>query len=237
MRTALTRRGVIAGIAATFTVAGIVAFSGQINAAADTNQTTPVSAGPSTFSQAVPTGQPSQYDSQLERCANGVNHPISGANPILSEPLTTSFTSNLPLSEYVTFTGDQYYGDWKFNFTNTSSQPFSVDCALLIFRAPSGSDSHTYANSQAYGHPQEDYLEVPRGDGTSFYIVRLDFHDVVYAQRQVAPGGTFTYDFGGAPNSAITLNQMRDSVRFSGDLNLASNEASIEHYGTDRLTN
>lgn len=228
-------RGLAAGAIAALLVGGVWALGGV--AQADTNTTTPVSAGPATFTQAVPTGQPSEYNSPLERCATGTDHPVSGTNPILGEPLTTSFTSNLPLSEYVSYTGDQYYGSWNITFTNTSQQTFSVDCAVIIWRAPSGSDTHAYSNSSPYGHPQQDYLEVPRGDGTSFYIARLGFHDVSLAQRELNPGGTFTYNFGGAPTSAISLDQIRDSVRFTGDLDLAGNMSMIEHYGTDRLTN
>ncbi|MGF1426103.1 hypothetical protein [Kitasatospora sp. LaBMicrA B282] len=231
------KQGLGAGLATVLLLVGVAAFAGGNPAAADPNSTTPVSAGPATFTQAVPTGQPSQYDTPLERCANGVNHPISGPDPILGEPLTTQFTSNVGLSEYVTFSGNQYYGDWQFVFTNTSSQTLATDCALLIFRAPSGSDDHSYSATQQYGHPQQDYLEVPRGDGTSFYIARLGFHDVPLAQRQVAPGQSFTYTLGGAPNPAITLEQMRDSLKFSADLDLTANQSLIEHYGTNRLTN
>ena len=141
------------------------------------------------------------------------------------------------LSEYVTYTGDQYYGDYVFNFTNTSDETLSVDCAVLVFRAPSGSDDHEYGASVAFGHPQEDYLEVPRGDGTSFYIVRLGFHDVPLAQRQIPPGQTFTYLWSGTPTSAITLDQIRDSLSFTADLTLDANQSLVEEYGTNRLTN
>ncbi|WP_051967275.1 hypothetical protein [Kitasatospora mediocidica] len=232
-----TRRGLGAGLATVLLLAGVAAFAGSGSAVADPNTTTAVSSGPATFTQAVPTGQPSQYNLPLERCANGVNYPISGANPVLSEPLTTQFTSNVGLSEYVSFSGNQYYGDWTFTFTNTSSQVLSTDCALLVFRAPSGSDNHGYTATQQYGHPQEDYLEVPRGDGTSFYIARLDFHDVPLVQRQVTPGQSFTYSLGGIPSSAITLAQIRDSLKFTADLNLLANQSLVQHYGTDRLTN
>jgi len=217
--------------------AGLAALGSGGSAAADSNATTAVSAGPASYTQAVPTGAPSQYSSPLERCANGVDHPISGANPILSEPLTTQFTSNVGLSEAVSFSGNQWYGDWTFTFTNTSSETLSTDCAVLIWRAPSSSDDHSYTASVAYGHPQQDYLEVPRGDGTSFYIARLGFHDVTLAQRQVGPGQTFTYTWGGVPSSAITNEQIRDSLRFTADLNLDANQDMVLHYGTDRLTN
>ena len=232
-----SRRGLAAGLATVALAAGVAAVGSGGSAAADTNTTTAVSAGPASFTQATPTGQPSQYSSTLERCANGVNHPVSGANPILSEPLNTAFTSNVGLSEKVSFTGDQWYGNFQFVFTNTTSQTLSVDCAVLIWRAASSSDNHSYSSTQQYGHPQQDYLEVPRGDGTSFYIARLGFHDVPLSQRQVGPGQSFTYLWGGVPSSAISLNQIRDSLRFTADLNLAANQSMILHYGTNRLTN
>ena len=237
MRTKSTGRGLGVGLATVLLLAGVTAFADGGPAAADANTTTAVSAGPAAYTQAVPTGQPSQYNTPLERCANGVDYPLSGANPILGQPLTTQFTSNVGLSEYVTFSGNQYYGDWQFVFTNTSDEVLSTDCAVLIFRAPSGSDDHSYSSTQAYGHPQEDYLEVPRGDGTSFYIVRLDFHDVPLSQRQVSPVQSFTYEIGGIPSAAITLDQIRDSLAFTADLTLQANQALIEHYGTNRLTN
>ncbi|MFC1411787.1 hypothetical protein ACEZCY_21260 [Streptacidiphilus sp. N1-12] len=237
MQTKSTRRGLGAGLATVLLLAGVAAFAGGNSAVADANTTTAVSAGPATFTQAVPAGQPSQYNLPLERCANGVNYPISGANPVLSEPVTTQFASNVGLSEHVTFSGNQYYGTWQIVFTNTSSEVLSTDCALLVFRAPSGSDNHGYTSTQQYGHPQEDYLEVPRGDGTSFYIVRLDFHDVPLNQRQVASGQSFTYFLAGAPNSAITLAQIRDSLKFTADLDLKSNQSLVQHYGTNRLSN
>jgi hypothetical protein len=232
-----TWRGLSAGLATALLLAGVAVFAGGNTAAADPNTTSAVGAGPASYTQAQPTGQPSQYNQPLERCANGVNYPISGANPVLSEPLTTQFASNVGLSEYVTFNGNQWYGDWQFVFTNTSSQVLSTDCAVLVFRAPSGSDNHGYTSTQQYGHPQQDYLEVPRGDGTSFYIARIDFHDVPLAQRQVAPGQSFSYSLGGIPSSAITLTQIRDSLRFTADLDLAANQSLVQHYGTNRLTN
>lgn len=232
-----SKKGLGAGLTALALAAGVAALGSGPAAADNPNQTTAVSAGPASFSQAVPTGQPSDYSSQLERCATGTDHPISGTNPILSQPLTTAFTSNVGLSEYVTFTGNQWYGDWDFVFTNTSSETLSVDCAVLIFRAPSGSDDHSYSATQTFGHPQQDYLEVPRGDGTSIYIARLGFHDVPLSQRQIAPGQSFTYQLGGVPSSAITLQQMRDSMQFTADLNLSGNQSMIVEYGTNRLTN
>ncbi|GAA1261664.1 hypothetical protein GCM10009665_59200 [Kitasatospora nipponensis] len=232
-----TRRGLGASLATVLLLAGVAAFSAGSPAVADPNTTTAVSAGPASYTQAVPTGAPSEYNAPLERCANGVNYPIGGANPVLSEPLTTQFASNVGLSEYVTFSGNQWYGDWNFVFTNTSTQTLSPDCAVLVFRAPSGSDNHGYTSTQQYGHPQQDYLEVPRGDGTSFYIARIDFHDVPLVQRQVSPGQSFSYQLGGIPNSKITLAQIRDSLKFTADLDLKANQSLVQHYGTNRLTN
>lgn len=232
-----TKRGLGASLATVLLLTGIAAFAGGPAAQADANTTTAVSSGPAVFTQAVPTGQASEYDKPLERCANGVNHPISGTNPVLTESATTQFTSNVALSQYVTFSGNQWYGNYQFVFTNTSSQVLSTDCAVLVFQAPSGADNHGYTATQQYGHPQQDYLEVPRGNGVSFYIARIDFHDVPLAQRQVAPGKSFTYSLGVLPNSAITLNQIRDSLKFTADLDLAGNEVLIKRYGTNRLTN
>lgn len=237
MHAPTTKKGLGLGLATLGLAAGVAALGGAPASADGTTQTTAVSAGPAAYTQAVPTGQPSQYTAPLERCANGTDHPLSGANPILGQALNTSFSSNVGLSESVEFTGNQYYGNWQFVFTNTSSETLSVDCAVLIFRAPSGSDNHAYSATQSYGHPQQDYLEVPRGDGTSFYIARLGFHDVPLAQRQVAPGQSFTYLLGGVPSSAITLQQIRDSMRFTADLDLSANQALVLEYGTNRLTN
>jgi hypothetical protein len=232
-----TKRGFGASLATVLLLAGIAALANGTSAQADANTTSAVSSGPTAFTQAVPAGQPSEYNKPLERCANGVNHPISGANPVLSEPATTRFTSNVALSQYVTFSGNQWYGNYQFVFTNTSSQVLSTDCAVLVFQAPSGSDNHGYTATQQYGHPQQDFLEVPRGNGVSFYIARIDFHDVPLIERQVSPGQSFTYSLGVLPNSAITLDQIRDSLKFTADLDLAANDSLIKHYGTNRLTN
>jgi hypothetical protein len=206
-------------------------------ATADVTETSAVSAGPGSFSQTAPAGTPSDYGSQLERCSHGVNYPLSGTNPILSEPLTTAFTSNVPLSVKVGFNGNQWYGVYQLTFTNRSSTPLNVNCAVMIFRAPSHADQHYYLNQEATGHPQSDYLEVARGDGTSFYIVRLGFHDVAATQQTGYPNETFTWQIGVAPSTAITAEQIRDSIRFTADLNLSSNTSLIQHYGTNRLAN
>jgi hypothetical protein len=109
-----------------------------------------------------------------------------------------------------------------------------VDCAVVVFRAPSGAGNHPYANAQPYGHPQKDYLEVPRGDGTSFYVIRLGFHDVPLSQRIAYPGQSFTVRLDG-PDGPISLEQTRDSVRFYADLTLSSNTSLVLKYGTNRL--
>ncbi|KAA2261716.1 hypothetical protein F0L68_15850 [Solihabitans fulvus] len=232
------RARVLAGAAAVAAATALcwqVADHGSTAAAAGTQSGT-VNGGPDTFTQALPTGAPSQYNSPLERCANGVDHPIGGGNPILSEPATTQFTSNVPLTVSVRGTGDQWYGDRQLVFTNRSSKSLSVDCAVLIFLGPSGSDNHSYTSTQAYGHPQQDYVEVPKGNGTSYYIARLGFHDVVAGQRTVDAGQTFTYTLSGAPGS-LTVDQIRDSIRFYADLDLHSNNDLVSKYGTNRLTN
>jgi hypothetical protein len=206
-------------------------------AAADITQTTAVSAGPSTFTQTARTGSPSVYDTPLEACSHGVDYPLTGANPILSEAPTTTFTSNVPLSVQVVYDGSQWYGLDELVFTNTSSTPINLQCAVLIFRGPSNADQHYYLNQEATGHPQSDYLEVPRGDGTSFYIVRLGFHDVASTLQTIYPHETATWQLGAAPSAALTLTQIRDSIRVTADLTLSNNTSLVQHYGTKRLSN
>jgi hypothetical protein len=219
----------------------LAAFAWQISlpgqAAADISQTTAVSAGPSTFTQAARPGTPSAYTTPLEACSHGVDYPLTGANPILSEPLSTSFTSNIPLSVQVVFNGNQWYGVDQLVFTNTSATPINLQCAVIIFRGPSKADQHYYLNQEATGHPQSDYLEVPRGDGTSFYIVRLGFHDVASAQQTIYPHETATWQIGAAPAAGLTLEQIRDSVRVTADLTLSNNTSLVQRYGTKRLAN
>ena len=67
--------------------------------------------------------------------------------------------------------------------------------------------------------------------------MRLGFHDVSLAQRTTFAGGTFAWQIGGAPAANLSLTQIRDSIRFYGDLNLASNTNLVQKYGTYRLAN
>ena len=206
-------------------------------ATADVTQTTEVSAGPATFTQPAATGNPSEYTSQLERCYTSPSYPLSGTNPILTETPNTSFKSNVPLSVHVTYDGTQWYGLYELVFTNTSSINLSVDCAVLIVRLPSHTDQHYYLNQSPTGHPQSDDVEVPLGDGTSWYVIRFGFHDVPLAQRTAYAGQSFTWQEGAAPASALTLNQIRDSIRFTADLTLSGNYDLVQHYGTTRYSN
>ncbi|MGW0561732.1 hypothetical protein ACWDZ4_14240, partial [Streptomyces sp. NPDC003016] len=98
-------------------------------------------------------------------------------------------------------------------------------------------DQHHYGASQAFGHPQQDFLEVKRGDGTSFYIARLGFHDVPLAQRGIEPGHTWVYKLGGTGQSSLPLEATRDSIRFTADLNVSSNTDLVKKYGTVRYAN
>ena len=229
------RRGVVLAAGAAVVAWGGGQLTGSPVALADAT-TSAVTAGPSTFTQAQASGGPSQYDTPLERCSHGVDYPITGTNPILSEPVTTSAQSNVPISITARYEGNEWYGVRYLDITNTGTQAFNLQCAVLIFLAPSNSDQHYYTNTTVFGHPQEDFLEVPRGDGSSYYIIRFGFHDVAGDQQSTLPGGTFTYKLGGAP-SAITLEQTRDSVRLIADLTLASNTNLVTKYGTKRLSN
>jgi hypothetical protein len=187
-----------------------------------------VSAGPAAVSQRAPGA------GALNRCATSVSYPRAGRNPALDEPRPRGFTSNVPLRLRVLDTGDRWWGYRVLELTNRGTRPFSVDCAVIVFLAASGSDAHSYANAvEPFGHPQQDYLEVPRGDGTSVYVVRLGFHDVPLAQRMAYPGKPFRYRLGGEPGP-ISRETTRDSVSFVADLDLSANAALVRRYGTKR---
>jgi hypothetical protein len=239
MQSIIHRRGLAFPVTAALVLLSAICwqFVSPSRAAADISQTAAVSAGPNTFTQAARPGSPSVYDTPLEACSHGVNYPLTGANPILGEPLTTSFTSNVPLSVQVVFNGNQYYGLYQFVFTNRSTTPINLQCAVIILRGPSNADQHYYLNQEPTGHPQSDYLEVPRGDGTSFYIERLGFHDVPATMQTIYPNETATWQIGAVPSSVLTLDQIRDSIRMTADLTLSNNTALVQHYGTNRLSN
>ena len=136
----LASRGALArALIGAVAVALLLAFTWKLShphaAGADVTQTTAVSAGPDSVSQPAAAGNPSQYESPLERCHTAPNYPLSGANPILSEPLTTKFTSNVPLSVSVTYNGNQWYG----------TPPAWRRC----WRRPERADSETTAGSGA----------------------------------------------------------------------------------------
>ncbi|MEV6522801.1 hypothetical protein AB0M43_12715 [Longispora sp. NPDC051575] len=235
----LIRHGWVAGLlaGALFMLGlGVTGYSATATTAVGPGTSSTVVGGPDTFTQVQPTGAPSEYNKPLERCANGTSHPISGPNPILSEPATTKFTSNLPLTLSVRTSGDIWWGQTALVFTNRSSTAFHIDCAVITFVAPSGSGDHNFQNTVTFGHPQQDYVEVPKGGGNSYYIIRLGFHDVPLAQRIAQPGKPFEYQLNG-PGSSIAREAIRDSVRFIGDLDLKANDALVKKYGTDRLTN
>ncbi|MET9514411.1 hypothetical protein [Streptomyces sp. NPDC002994] len=229
----------MAGLAALALVIATIAvqLTTSRTATAAAGQTTAVTGGPDSFTQQLPTGGASQYTTPLERCHTSPSYPISGTNPILNEPLTTSFTSNVPLTVSVRADNTTGYGLRELVFTNRSNKPVHLDCGVLIFRAPSGSDQHHYGASQAFGHPQQDFLEVKRGDGTSFYIARLGFHDVSLPQRGIDPGHAWVYKLGGPNQGAVALETTRDSVRFTADLNVSANTDLVKKYGTVRYAN
>jgi hypothetical protein len=239
MRTTLSRRLLSIPIAALTLLAVTVAWQAAhpVRAAADDTVTTDVSAGPASFTQPAASGNPSVYTSQLERCHTSDSYPLTGTNPILTEAKAGVFTSNVPLLVHVVFSGNQWYGTYSLVFTNNSGTALSVDCAVVIFRAPSKTDQHYYSNQEATGHPQSDDVEVPLGDGTSWYIVRFGFHDVPLAQRTAYPHETFTWMEGAAPSANLTLTQIRDSIQFYADLTLAGNYSLVQHYGTTRYSN
>ncbi|RJQ82912.1 hypothetical protein D5S17_01540 [Pseudonocardiaceae bacterium YIM PH 21723] len=196
-------------------------------------ETAPATAGPASFTQQQPAGKPGKYDAPLERCAYGIDYPTPDSNPILAEPPVSAFTSNVPLRVTVR----QNVDVTALTFTNTSAQPIQIDCAAIILRAGSGVKGLTFYNSAPYGHPQWDGYEVPKGDGTSFYIYRLAFHDVPNEQRMAQPGQPFELQLAGPVNTRISRESVRDSVRFIADLDLSGNVAITQKYGTQRSWN
>jgi hypothetical protein len=198
--------------------------------------TSPVSAGPAAHGQQYPDGPSSVDGSPMERCRRGTDYTVPSRNPVLDESLTTSFKSNVGLSVKVQLEGGTYYGSRKLIFTNTSNAPVHTDCLVLKFRAPSGSVDHHYRASVQYGHPQQDYVEVPRGNGESHYIVRLGFHDVPLADRTIPVGQTWVYELAGSNQGSMSLEATRDSVEVVADMNVGGN-TWISRYGTKRLGN
>ncbi|MBB5802099.1 hypothetical protein F4560_001867 [Saccharothrix ecbatanensis] len=198
--------------------------------------TSPVSAGPAAHGQQYPDGPSSVDGSPMERCRRGTDYTVPSRNPVLDESLTTSFKSNVGLSVKVQLEGGTYYGSRKLIFTNTSNAPVHTDCLVLKFRAPSGSVDHHYRASVQYGHPQQDYVEVPRGNGESHYVIRLGFHDVPLADRTIPVGQTWVYELAGSNQGSMSLEATRDSVEVVADMNVGGN-TWISRYGTKRLGN
>ena len=123
------RRGVVLAAGAAVVAWGGGQLTGSPVALADAT-TSAVTAGPSTFTQAQASGGPSQYDTPLERCSHGVDYPITGTNPILSEPVTTSAQSNVPISITARYEGNEWYGVRYLDITNTGTQAFNLQCAV-----------------------------------------------------------------------------------------------------------
>ncbi|MEU4769677.1 hypothetical protein AB0H12_41285 [Actinosynnema sp. NPDC023794] len=230
-KTAWSATGV-AGIAlsAAFVVSSLPASANVVAV------TSPVSAGPAAHGQQYPDGPSSVDGSPLERCRRGTDYAVPGRNPVLDEPLNTGFKSNVGLSVKAQLEGGTFYGSRKLIFTNTGSAPVHTDCLVLKFRAPSGSVDHHYRASVQYGHPQQDYVEVPRGNGESHYIIRFGFHDVPLADRNIPVGQTWTYELAGSNQGSMSLEATRDSVEVLADMNVGGNNW-ISRYGTKRLGN
>ena len=230
-KTAWSATGVVGvALSAVFVVSALPAGANVIAV------TSPVSAGPAAHGQQYPDGPSSVDGSPLERCRRGTDYAVPGRNPVLDEPLTTSFKSNVGLSVKVQLEGGTFYGNRKLIFTNTSNAPVHTDCLVLKFRAPSGSVDHHYRASVQYGHPQQDYVEVPRGNGESHYIIRFGFHDVPLADRTVPVGQTWTYELAGSNQGSMGLEATRDSVEVLADMTVSGNHW-ISQYGTKRLGN
>lgn len=177
--------------------------------------------------------------------AHPVDYSFDYPNPILDEEgKYSTFVSNVPLDISVRNASNSvWYGNYHYSFRNRSDKSIHLDCAVVIFRAPSGSSQHhSYWNSiSPFGHPQQDYVEVPiPGTVDSYYIARLVFHDVPKSQRLLQPGASFEYRLGCpiVPNTNyISIEDSKHTVRVIADLDGSKNESIIERYGTKRYTN
>lgn len=183
--------------------------------------------------------------SVLGHGAHPQDYTLSGPNPILQEiDKYSGFVSNVPLDISVrNASTSSWYGNYQYSFTNRSDKSIHLDCTVIIFQAPSGSSlHHSYWNSiSPFGHPQQDYVEVPiPGTENSFYIARLVFHDVPEEQRLLQPGASFEYRLGCPinPNTDyISIEDSKHTARVIADLDGEKNEDIIKRYGTTRHTN
>lgn len=174
------------------------------------------------------------------------DHTLTIPNPILSEQdKYNDYASNVPLDLEVT---NAAFGDWyqqyTYNFTNRSNETFHVDSGILMFIAPNKSNGDRfYGNSKPFGHPQQDYVEVPiEGTPNSWYIARLVFHDVSEEMRAIEPGETWIYKIGTPTDPFngpgwITTEESKKTVRFIADLTGNKNEDIVRKYGTKRFRN
>lgn len=217
------------------------AHESQSTSVALQNDSDLIPSGPDTFDQ-----EPWENNySSSGHAAHPVDYSFSGPNPILDElDKYSSFVSNVPLDITVSNASNSaWYGNYHYTFKNRSDKSIHLDCAVVIFRAPSGSSQHhSYWNSiSPFGHPQQDYVEVAiPGTVDSYYIARLVFHDVPKNQRLLQPGASFEYRLGCplVPNTGyITIQDSKHTVRVIADLDGSKNEAIIERYGTKRYTN
>lgn len=176
---------------------------------------------------------------------HAVDYSLDGPNPILDEmDRYSDFVSNIPLDITVrNASSSAWYGNYIYSFTNRSDENIHLDCTVIVFRAPSGSaQHHSYWNSiSPFGHPQQDYVEVPiPGTRDSFYIARLVFHDVPKNQRLLYPGESFEYRLGCPldPNTEyISIGDSKYTVRVIADLDGSKNEEVVARYGTKRYSN
>lgn len=199
--------------------------------------------GPDTFTQ-VPWSE--NYVIPGESVPIPGDHTLSTPNPILDEmDLYADFVSNIPLDISVyNNMNSEWYALYQYNFYNRSDQSVHLDCTVVIFRGPNGSNMHhSYWNSAGHGHPQQDYVEVQiPGTQDSYYIARLVFHDVPESQRTLYPGESFEYQIGVPTNPwdsppHITTEASKYTVRVIADLSGNKNEDLVTKYGTKRFRN
>ncbi|CAM1374431.1 hypothetical protein [Tenacibaculum xiamenense] len=211
----------------------------------DTNYKNLLFNGPDAFDQ-VP--WPVNYEIWGESIPIPGDHTLTGPNPVLDELNDfKDYVSNVPLTLEVSSTGGSWYKRYKYTFTNRSQESMHVDAAVFMFVGPKNTSGERHVsilnNVDGHGHPQQDFVEVPLGNGAdSYYIARLVFHDVPEAKRTLTPGSSLVYMIGFPMNPfsspyGISVENSMKTVRFIADLSGNKNEDLVRKYGTKRYTN
>ncbi|SEQ73532.1 hypothetical protein [Natrinema salaciae] len=144
---------------------------------------------------------------------NPIHDLADGIHPATGDPLGgDGFTANAPM-EVEAKIHEENAGFWYqvLQFRNTSSVPYFLNAAVIMWIGPSGANGNLraghYNNEQrphpGYGHPQRDIIEVVHDEDRklSAYAVRLAFHDEPYNMRTAYPDQYWALEQGMTPPS------------------------------------